>query len=223
MSAIYSEASPEIIERGKALVEKHHFELQNHQVRIDYITAQATVDDDGVPTGPAVSHGGYPAWAVAKILQSKDRVMGRGDCEIVIDGDRWPLLSDEQKDALLDHELYHFSLKLDKYGAVVMDDIHRPKMKLRKHDHQFGWFDEIAKRHGANSIEVGQFVNLCHDESGQYFLPFIDVQRLKVSPGSKSAVQRLVDNIRAGENDVTISGGGKSVTIKGEGKGKKRE
>ncbi len=221
MSAIYSVASPEIKARGEALVSKHHLELANHEVKIDYITAQATVNDDGVPTGPAVTHGGYPAWAIAKILQSKDRVMGRGDCEIVIDGDRWPMLSDEQKDALLDHELYHFTLKVDKYGAVVMDDIHRPKMKLRKHDHQFGWFDEIAQRHGANSIEVGQFVNLCHDDSGQYYLPFIDVQRLKVGGPMKDAVKRFVDNIKAGENDVTISTGDKSVTIKGEGKKRK--
>lgn len=202
MSAIYSKAPEEVREIIKRLVEAFHFDLKNCEVKIDSIFAQSTVNEDGSPAGPAVSHNGYPAWAIARVLSSKDRVMGRGDCEIVIDADRWPALSDKQKEALCDHELHHFQVKQDKYGVVVMDDIHRPKMKMRKHDHQFGWFDDIAKRYGADSIEVGQFANLCHDESGQYYLPFIDTARLKMSPETKSAVKKFVENIKKGDHET---------------------
>src|ERR1700676_1607682 len=190
MAAIYQEAPLEVAERAKALVEKHHFDLNNNSVRIDFIFANATMNDDGVPTGPPVSHNGYPALGIARILGLKDRVMGRGDGEIVIDGDRWPNLSPEKQDALLDHELEHFQLKFDKYGAVVLDDSHRPKLKVKKHDHQFGWFDSIARRHGMHSIEVNQFRALCEDESGQYYLPFLSLDGSSISEPSKQHIRK---------------------------------
>jgi len=237
MSAIYSKAPEEVSERAKPLLEKHHFELFNHELKIDFIFANASVDDAGAPSGPAVSHNGYPAAAVARILSIKDRVMGRGDCEIVIDADRWPVYSDEEKDALLDHELEHFQIAVDKYGAPKLDDIHRPKLKLKKHDHQFGWFDNIARRYGLASGEVRQFQMLCYDESGQYYLPHIGVgdhDRVKQSiralmpprpePEQKigQIAKRFVKNIRKsiakGEiGSVTISTPGmEPVEIKGE-------
>lgn len=222
MSAIYQKAPKEVAERAKALIEKHHFDLNNNDVHVDYIFANATVNDDGVPSGPAISHGGYPALGVARILGSKDRVMGRGDCEIVIDGDRWPNLSDAQQDALLDHELEHFQLKFDKYGGTVMDDSHRPKMKVKKHDHQFGWFDSIALRHGADSIEVNQFRELCEDESGQYFLPFLNLDNAKVGPDIKDLAKKFRDRMAKslgpdGSVTITVPGSNREpVVIKGK-------
>lgn len=174
MASIYSKAPQDIADRARPLIEKNHFELFQFKLQIDFIFARATVDTDGMPTGPAVKHGGYPADAVARILTTKDRVMGRGDCEIVIDEDRWMLLTDEEKDALLDHELEHFQIAKDKEGQPKLDDIHRPKLKMKKHDHQFGWFDNIARRHGLASGEVRQFQQLCYcDAGGQYYLPHI--------------------------------------------------
>lgn len=177
MSAIYSKAPADVAERVLPLLEKNHFELFQFKLKIDLIFAHSTVDENGEPTGPAVSHGGYAALAVARNLSTKDRVMGRGDCEIVIDADRWPLLSDPEKDALLDHELEHFQIAKDKEGAPKLDDIRRPKLKIRKHDHQFGWFDNIARRHGLASPEVRQFQELCYcDAGGQYYLPHIGLE-----------------------------------------------
>lgn len=192
MSAVYSKAPADVAERALPLIEKNHFELFNHDLKIDYIFANATVKDDGTPTGPAVSHGGYPALAVARNLSMKDRVMGRGDCEIVIDADRWPLLSDAEKDALLDHEIEHFQIAMDKYGNPKLDDIHRPKLKIRKHDHQFGWFDNIARRHGLASLEVRQFQELCYcDAGGQYYLPHIGL-----NGNSHESVKQTIVSVR---------------------------
>lgn len=189
MSAVYTKAPADVAERAKPLLEKNHFELFNHQLRIDFIFANSTVNDKGEPTGPAVSHNGYPALAVARNLTTKDRVMGRGDCEIVIDADRWPLLSEEEKNALLDHELEHFQIAEDKYGMPKLDDIHRPKLKMKKHDHQFGWFDSIARRHGLASPEVRQFQQLCYDDCGQFYLPFIGMED---HDGVKQSIVKLV-------------------------------
>lgn len=221
MAAIYQKAPLEVAERAKALVEKHHFDLNNNRVRIDFIFANATVDDDGVPSGPAISHNGYPCLGIARILGSKDRVMGRGDGEIVIDGDRWPNLSSEKQDALLDHELEHFQLKFDKYGGVVFDDSHRPKLKVKKHDHQFGWFDSIARRHGSNSIEVNQFRALCEDESGQYYLPFLSLDGAKVDGDIKKIAGKFVERMRVNRSHLTVNGtistpGVEPVVIKGK-------
>ena len=45
---------------------------------------------------------------------------------------------------------------------------------VRKHDHQFGWFDCVARRHGAHSIEVQQAQQLtAMAELRQLYLPGI--------------------------------------------------
>lgn len=222
MASIYNKATTDVDERAKPLLEKNHFDLFNHELKIDFIFANAGVNDDGVPTGPAVSHGGYPALAVARILSTKDRVMGRGDCEIVIDNDRWPLLSEEERDALLDHELTHFQIAKDKYGNAKLDDIHRPKLKLQKHDHQFGWFDSIANRHGLASPEVRQFQQLCFDDCGQFYLPFIG---LEDHDSAKQSIRRLLPSRYASEKvkksakkfvDAMAKSGGGSIKIGNE-------
>jgi hypothetical protein len=179
MSAIYSKAPGEVIEKARALIEKNHFDLHNNSVRIDFIFANSTLNDDGVPVGPALKHNGYAALGLTRILGPKERLMERGDCEIVIDGDRWPNLSTEKQDALIDHELEHLQPKFTKTGDVVTDDLNRPKLKLRKHDHQFGWFDNVARRHGKESIEVNQFKALCESEQGQLYFPFVSLESIK--------------------------------------------
>lgn len=226
MAAIYSKAPDAIAERAKPLLEKNHFELFNHDLIIDFIIANSAVDDNGAPTGPAVSHGGYPCLAVARILTQKDRVMGRGDCEIVIDGDRWPAMSGAEQDALLDHELEHFQIAKDKYGNPKLDDIHRPKLKLKKHDHQFGWFDDVARRHGLASPEVRQFQELCYcDAGGQYYLPHLgvldhDSVKQAIVTARKSLPRAAAPIAREFVSNMQKSmGDGGSVEITSEGRG----
>lgn len=179
MSAIYTKAPDDVVTRAKSLVEKNHFDLHNNGVRIDFIFANSTLNDDGEPAGPALKHGGYPALGIARILGPKERLMGRGDCEIVIDADTWPNLSEQKQHALIDHELEHLQPKFDKKGGVVTDDLNRPKMKMKKHDHQFGWFDIVARRYGQDSIEVNQFKALCESEAGQLYFPFVSLENVK--------------------------------------------
>jgi hypothetical protein len=67
---------------------------------------------------------------------------------------------------LIDHELTHLAKK-----GTIFDPLDRPKLSMRLHDHQFGWFDQIAKRHGRASIEVKQ-VRAFFESSGQMYFDF---------------------------------------------------
>lgn len=173
----YDQAPPETVERVAALIARYHPDLQRVQLRVDLLMASTDAED-----GDAVTCGGYPAYAVVRILGSKDRAMNRGDAEIVIDRDEYEAMSAAQRDALLDHELYHLELKRDKGGKPKMDDHQRPCLKMRKHDRQFGWFDEVARRHRENSIEVKQATQL-REEAGQTYLAF---ETVPAAPSSEA-------------------------------------
>lgn len=127
-------------------------------VHLRYV-ANRDKDDEPIP---ALKHHGYPAAAVVKINSLSDREQGMKDATITIDEYTWQEKSDAEKLAILDHELAHLELKYDTSGqgtgALIRDDLGRPKMKIRLHDFEFGGFHHIAERHGPQSGEV-QFIN----------------------------------------------------------------
>lgn len=161
MATAYEKAPAEINEQIAALIQEWHPDLAKVGVTIDALTAVNN-------SGHAVKHGGYPALATVRIISLKDRVKGLADAEIVIDADAWELLTPEQQAALLDHELYHLEPIKDGDG-FKRDDIGRPKLGMKLHDVQVGWFREIATRHGANSPERIQAKKLLEKESQTFF------------------------------------------------------
>lgn len=133
------------------LLSQYHGELAKFGLKVDALLVKAPVDGEGFPTGPALqSKSGFPAAASISIVKLKDRVKGFGDAEMLIDGDRYPKWDETTLRALIDHELEH----LEFTGNV--DDIGRPKLRLKPHDVEFGWFDSVARRHGDTSFEVQQ-------------------------------------------------------------------
>lgn len=196
----FKKADSAIADLGAEIIEKHHAELEG--LVVDYIMAYPSYDDEGEPTGPAIAHNGYPALGLCRIIGLKDRVMGRGDVEILLDGDRWPDLSKETQLALIDHELTHVELKRDKEERICMDDLNRPLIKMRKHDRQFGWFDSIASRYGSHSFEVKQFVSL--EEAGQIYFGFMLPARKDFQEVSQSEAFRRFQKV-LGDNNVTLS------------------
>lgn len=167
MPKTYDQAPDEVHRRVKALIRRFHPDLEKVGAKIDLL--MASTDAEGAH---AVTLGGYPCYAVVRTLGPKERAMGRGDAEIVIDRDHYEAMDPEVRDALLDHELYHLEVRLDKNGRYKLDDHTRPMFRLRKHDRQFGWFDEIARRHGEHAIEVKQ-AHAIRDEAGQLYFGFI--------------------------------------------------
>ena len=140
-------------------------------VRIDVLMAYAPTDDAGAPTASAIEVNGYPAAACIKVQKLDHRALGLGDALMTIDAAWWTKegRTDGQRMALLDHELNHLEVVLDDAGTVV-DTSKRPKLSLRKHDVQFGWFRDVAMRNGEDAVEVMQAKALIEGDA-QTFWP----------------------------------------------------
>ena len=167
----FVKCQPEVRELANSvLVEfETHKPLLDTRVTIDFVFAHADTDEAGQPVGHAIKHHGHGALGLCRKTSLKDRVMGRADAEIMLDGDWWKAATEEERRALLDHEMHHIAIKIDKRG-LVRDDIGRPALQMRKHDYEFGFFKIIAARHGENSLER-HFAKVMMAEAGQYFWP----------------------------------------------------
>lgn len=118
----------------------------------------------------ALQHGGYPAAAMIRITPLRERALGVADAVIIIDRAVWLSMKTDQCDALIDHELHHLVRDIDEDTMRPKTDaVDRPKLLMRKHDRQFGWFDAVADRHGENSMEVRQARSLLAETSQLYF------------------------------------------------------
>jgi len=172
-----------------------HKPLVEQGVTIDLLFAFGERDPAGNVIGPAIMHHGRRSGGLCRKVSLKDRAKGLADAEIILDGDNWNELIEAEQRALLDHELHHLAIKIDKRG-VVKDDLGRPVLQLRRHTIEVGWFKEIAERHGdfaPERIQARQIMG----EFGQYFWPEI-----------AAGVLPTDDN-----TSVTLKTGGRSVTI----------
>lgn len=159
----YDRAPEDVHALVSHIISQYHPDLKTSEASIDLLYVYA--DEDQIP----LSCHGYPAQAVVRVTSSKERVAGRGDAEIVIDKENYQDLSDAQKNALIDHELYHLKVMKDRHGVIMVDDHRRPKIEMRKHDREYGWFDIIAQRHGEASLEVKQARDLIAGVGQLYF------------------------------------------------------
>ena len=180
MATIYERATEDVKDLADALIKKHHSHLltKGKPVEIEYVFAELEPDSNGDrPSGHAVKLHGVPCYATAKIIPSKQRALGSKDAEILIDKDKWEKLPPGTRRALLDHELNHFETKRDDAGFMVLDAYERPRLRIKHHDWDLGWFDSIAQRHGQFSIEVQQARKLASTAGKLYFqqeLPFFE-------------------------------------------------
>lgn len=154
------------------VIKRFHQHLIEPGVRVSVIVVD-DVDGDGGRTGrPALKLHGVAALAIVKINSLKDRVEGKADATIFIDGTHWDQCEQPQKVAILDHELHHLLLVVDEEGRIVADDAGRPKLKMRPHDFQVGWFHAIAERHGPHAVETQQMQEIAKVKWVQGVLDF---------------------------------------------------
>ena len=164
----YDTAPQEVLDLIKSTMEQYHDELHNAGVTVD---AMFAYDANGEHP---VKHGGYPALAYIKITSLKNRIKGMADAEITIDGDAYNAMNELQRIALIDHELHHLIIARDKEDHIKFDDAERPKLKIRKHDYQMGWFRDIALRHKENSPEVYQAQMLWQADATTFFSKVVE-------------------------------------------------
>lgn len=142
------------------------------RVKIDFLFAYADRNEAGDVVGCAIKHRGQQALGTCRKISLKDRVKGLGDVEIMLDGDWWESHDEPEQRSLLDHELYHILVQVDSNGKALTDDITRPRISMRKHDVEVGWFSVIAARHGTVGVERSQAAQIMK-QYGQMFWPEI--------------------------------------------------
>lgn len=167
MATTYDRADDDIKDRVQRIIKKWHPDLHKYGVTVDLLLAHNGEDD------PVKLHG-YPCAAVVRKVSYKNRVLGRGDSEIIISAPWWQDATEKERDALIDHELTHLVVKKDDVGAVKTDDCDRPKLMIRLHDWQLGGFREIVDRHGDAAPEKQLAVDL-REKFGQLLFDFAKV------------------------------------------------
>lgn len=210
--ATYQRCPPEIEHRASKIMRNFvtYEPVLEAKVKIDFIFASGDRDESGELQGDAITKNGVRAFGLCKAIGTKDRAMGRADVEIMIDRDWWDTHDEPMQDALLDHELHHI-VPREKNGSFVMDDLGRPKLKMREHDYEFGWFTIIARRH-AVSVERTQARSI-YDFAGQAYWPFLYETAADEQTRFSRVAQEMAGEVAKEETTVSISVEGKPTGV----------
>lgn len=174
MAKSYTPAPEPVLDMLQDVIKRWHSDVEKAGVTFD---AFMVAND----SGPAIMVRGQQALACVKAMPEIERAQGTSDVRLLIDAEEWEKLSDPQRIGLLDHEVYHVKpVRDDKNGGFKLDSEGRPKIAMRKHDVEVGWFVEVAERHKDASPEVSQAKRL-YDNFGQAFWPFLT----EIQPGLK--------------------------------------
>ena len=173
MASRYEKADKPTIGLMDDVLATYYPDILTHEVKIDVLFAFAPENDEGERVGTALKMHGYATNALTRVINLRDRVKGMGDAEITLDGDTWDSLNKSQQTAIMDHQLQYLVLRRSHEGELLTDTHGRPKLSLRQHSRQFGWFDVVAKRNGTHSIEVTQASQL-FVQAGQVYFGFIN-------------------------------------------------
>lgn len=166
----YAIATEEVNLTIMKVMEQNHPELYNEGVTITALIARSE-------EGPAIKVRGCEAAGCIRITKLAERTLGLGDAVMILDGERLDAWTSKRLQAVIDHELRHLVLaKSKKTGQVQRDDQDRPKLKIRQHDFEFGWFARTAELYGEDSYEVSQAREIVSASWVQPLLPGLDIE-----------------------------------------------
>ena len=128
------------------LVKAHHTDLRDARIALAWCTSWRRDVDGRIKLGQC------------RRASALDRQLHEFDFVILLQKEFWTnvTVSNEQRTALVDHELCHASVKLDPHnGEPIEDENGRKVYRTRKHDiEEFG---EIVERHGLYKRDLEQF------------------------------------------------------------------
>jgi hypothetical protein len=192
----------EVLKSVQSRFPEYYQSFADSKLKIDLMFAYPNYDENGEPTGNDITANGYAALGKCRIVPQRDRAKGNGDAEITVDKTWWDSATEAEREALLDHEMNHIKVIKGK-----TDDLHRPKLKMRKHDVQVGWFEVIASRHGAHSQERQQAAQIMQDGM-QFYWP-----EIAGTMGGRFSKLESGHSINFQSNTVTLrTASGKEVT-----------
>jgi hypothetical protein len=186
--AWYSIANEEVNLTIQKVMKENHGELHNAGVTITALIARSE-------EGPAIKVRGSEAAGCIRITKLAERTLGLGDALMTLDGERMDAWTSKRLQAVIDHELRHLMLaKNKKTGQIQLDDEGRPKLRIRPHDFEFGWFARTAELYGEESYEVSQAREIVAAQFVQNFLPGFEIDP---DPTGLAAFHSKLDPVRA--------------------------
>lgn len=174
MSKIYTRPGPsdKAWSIMKNVISLYHPDLDECNARIAIVMVESEDPDQ-----PALTHGGYAATAKVKLTTALEKaVMGQDkmDAVIQIAYEEWKLMNDDQRAALIDHELCHIGY------SGEQDEFLRPRLKIVKGDYHIGdGFIRVAERHGENAMEwrAARHHLSLRDEDGNLLFGFMTAEK----------------------------------------------
>lgn len=186
MSKTYTQASPQIHEQAREIMRKHHMMLEAASPTFLVLFVDAGVDALGIPK-PAIKQNGYPCAGMVKLTGTADRACGKPDFVIHLDAPQWQRLDEEGRTSLLDHEITHVEPDLTEEGEYQNHEDNRPKLKMRRHDHEIGIFHDVIARHGAAAVDSLQVMAVYKSDAGQQVFAFYEKMKAKSKKQAKKA------------------------------------
>lgn len=145
MLSATSEIGKPIYQMVKQLVKEHHEDILDARIGVAWCESwKADVD-------------GHLTLGKCKKASDLDRELADFDFIILLNKQWWslPSVTPAHHRALLDHELCHAAVRLDKFLEPVVDERGRKVWRIRKHDiEEFG---DIVKRHGLYKRDLEKF------------------------------------------------------------------
>ena len=184
----FSIANEEINLTIQKVMKENHGDLHAEGVTITAMIARSE-------EGPAIKVRGCEAAGCIRITKLMERTLGLGDAVMILDGERLDAWSSKRLQAVIDHELRHLMLaKNKKTGQIQRDDEGRPKLRIRPHDFEFGWFARTAELYGEESYEVSQAREIVAASWVQLLLPGLEIDP---DPTGLAAFHHKLDPVRA--------------------------
>jgi hypothetical protein len=183
----YSIANEEVNLTIQKVMKENHGDLDAAGVTITALIARSE-------EGPAIKVRGSEAAGCIRITKLAERTLGLGDALMTLDGERMDAWTSRRLQAVIDHELRHLMIaKNKKTGQIQLDDEGRPKLRIRPHDFEFGWFARTAELYGEESYEVSQAREIVAAQFVQNFLPGFEIDPDPTGLGAHSGkpVQRV--------------------------------
>ena len=185
----YSIANEEVNLTIQKVMKENHGDLHAAGVTITALIARSE-------EGPAIKVRGSEAAGSIRITKLTERTCGLGDALMILDGESMIAWSSKRLQAVIDHELRHLMLaKSKKTGQIQLDDEGRPKLRIRPHDFEFGWFARTAELYGEESYEVSQAREIVAAQFVQNFLPGFEIDPDPTGLGAHSGKPQQVKHV----------------------------
>jgi hypothetical protein len=185
----YSIANEEVNLTIQKVMKENHGDLHAAGVTITALIARSE-------EGPAIKVRGSEAAGCIRITKLAERTLGLGDALMTLDGERMDAWTSRRLQAVIDHELRHLMIaKNKKTGQIQLDDEGRPKLRIRPHDFEFGWFARTAELYGEESYEVSQAREIVAAQFVQNFLPGFEIDPDPTGLGAHSGKPQRVKHV----------------------------